>query len=164
MNPLLFWAIAGVVLAAAILVVRLANVFHAGLCLIVTFGGVAALYAALDAHFLAAVQVLIYVGAIAVILMFAVMLTHHIMARETPPSLSRQMVALVGCSMFAAIGVVLVNAEPWNLNPDFKYVTVQEIGRQFLSKGGFLLPFELVAVLLLVALVGAVMVAWKEGR
>lgn len=162
-QPILFWVLAAVVLVAAMLVVRLGNVFHAGLCLIATFGGVAGLYVLLSAHFLAAVQVLIYVGAIAVILMFAVMLTSHIMARETEASLGRQAAALVVSGLFAILGVLVVNAEPWKTTSQFTYVSVGEIGRLFLDKSKFLLPFELVAVLLLVALVGAVMVAWNEG-
>ncbi len=163
MEALLFWAIAAAVLVAGVLVVRLGNIFHAGLCLIVTFGGVAAIYAMLGAHFVAAVQVLIYVGAIAVILMFAVMLTQHIAQREAQVPLSRHVAAALSCGLFAFFGLVVVNAQSWDVAASPNYLEIREIGRQFLDKNHLLLPFEMVAVLLLVALVGAVMVAWKEG-
>ncbi len=64
---------------------------------------------------------------------------------------------------FAFFGLVVVNAQSWDVAASPNYLEIREIGRQFLDKNHLLLPFEMVAVLLLVALVGAVMVAWKEG-
>lgn len=160
----LFWPIALFVVVAALQVVQLQNIFHAGLCLVLTFGGVAALYVMLGAHFIAAVQVLIYVGAIAVILMFAVMLTHHIAHEESDVPLGRRVGAFLLCGGFAWLGLLAVQTYPFVRNRYFQYVTIDQIGKQFLNKSAFLLPFELVAVLLLIALVGAVMVAWREDR
>jgi len=166
MQPVFFWALAAVIMLGSGLVVRLPNIFHAGLALVTTFGAVAGIYAMLDAHFLAAVQVLIYIGAISVILLFGVMLTQHIAARETGVSRLRHVGAFLACALFAAFGTTVVNSQKWPVLADpskFKYVSVQDIGFAFLDKSRFLLPFELVAVLLLVALVGAVLVAFKEG-
>ena len=166
MNPVLFWAISAMVLIGAILVVRLSNIFHAGLCLVATFFGVAGLYSMLDAHFLSAVQILIYIGAISIIIMFAVMLTHHLDERQTPIPLTRQAGVASCCIAFAALALAAVWHQSWNVlgaMQDQKYIEVQELGRLFMDKNSFLLPFELVGVLLLAALVGAIMVAWK-GR
>lgn len=166
MNPVLFWAISAMVLIGAILVVRLSNIFHAGLSLVATFFGVAGLYAMLGAHFLSAVQVLIYIGAISIIIMFAVMLTHHLETGQAPVPWTRQAGVASCCLAFAALALAAVWHQSWNVLgavQDFKYIEVQEIGRHFMDKNTFLLPFELVGVLLLMALVGAIMVAWK-GR
>lgn len=165
MEPVFFWGLATVTVVAALLVVRLPNIFHAGLGLVATFGAVAGIYAMLDAHFLAAVQVLIYIGAISVILMFGVMLTQHIAARESGVSRLRHLGAFLVCALFAGFGITVVNTQKWQLaTGDFQYLSVGQIGQLFLDKNRFLLPFELVAVLLLVALVGAVLVAFKEGE
>lgn len=167
MNPVLFWALSAMVLIGAILVVRLGNLFHAGLSLVVTFFGVAGLYSMLDAHFLSAVQVLIYIGAISIIIMFAVMLTHHIYERESPVTLGRQLGVGICCLAFAGLSTAAIWHQRWNVLAsvgDFRYIEPQEIGMHFLDKNGFLFPFELVGVLLLVVLVGAVMVAWKGQK
>lgn len=169
MNPYLFYAIAAVIVLGAIGVVRSANIFHAGLSMALTFGAVAAIYGMLDAHFLALVQVLVYVGAIAVILKFAVMLTQHIGQREPGPPLARQLSALLGCCAFAGLVLYVIYQQQWTLvtgDPAASYLGVKDIGRLFLGRdrGFYFVPFEMVGVLLLMALVGAVMVAAKEDR
>lgn len=170
MNPILFYCVAAVVLLAAIGVVRSSNIFHAGLSLALSFFGVAAIYVMLDAHFIAAVQVLIYVGAIAVIVMFAVMLTQHISDREKGPPFTRQISTLFAVTIFAAICLTAINAQNWSSTMGSwtaaSYLSVKQIGMLFLGrdKDHYMLPFEIVGLLLLMALVGAVMVASKEDR
>lgn len=169
MNPYLFYAIAAVIVFGAIGVVRSANIFHAGLSLALTFGAVAAIYGMLDAHFLAVVQVLVYVGAIAVILKFAVMLTQHISQREPGPPLARQLSALVACFGFSGLVLYCVFQQRWAVapwDPAKSYIDVKMLGRLFLGRehGQYFVPFEIVGVLLLMALIGAVMVASKEER
>lgn len=164
MNTVLFGAIAAFVLLSACMVVRVSNLFHAGLSLVATFFGVAAVYAMLEAHFLAAVQVLIYVGAIAVILKFAVMLTQHLTEKEPPGTRGRTWGAFALCTSFAVSCLYVIYAQPWSTTAKANYLAVSDIGRLFLDRNEFLLPFEMVAVLLLVALVGAIMVASKEGE
>jgi NADH-quinone oxidoreductase subunit J len=165
MNPYLFYAISAVVVLGALGVVRAANIFHAGLSLALTFGAVAAVYGMLDAHFIAVVQVLIYVGAIAVILKFAVMLTQHIGQREPGPPFARQLSTLIGVAIFAALVLIALYSQTWPLaqwDPVTSYLTVKQIGRLFLTT--YVVPFEMVGVLLLMALIGAVMVASKEEK
>lgn len=165
-NPILFYTIAAAVILGAVAVVRAANIFHAGLCLVLCFGAVAALYAMLDAHFIAAVQLLIYVGAIAVILTFAVMLTQHIGAKEPGPPLARQLGALTGCALFAVLVLRVIYAQTWPVAAwtQSSYISAKNIGLLFLGreKGQYLFGFEVVGVLLLMALVAAAMVASKE--
>ncbi len=167
MNPYLFWLLFCVVMGGAFGVIRAANIFHAGLCLALTFGAVAGVYALLGAHFVAAVQLLIYVGAIAVILKFAVMLTQHIDQREVRHPFMRGFSTFLVVALFAAMVLVVIFNQQFvtaPYDPVTDYVGVKAIGERFLSQGlgGYLLPFEMVGMLLLMALVGAVMVASKE--
>jgi NADH-quinone oxidoreductase subunit J len=82
LSLLLFYLLAGVILICAILVVTLRNIFHSALFLVLTFFFVAGIYLMLNAEFLAAVQVLIYVGAVTILILFAIMLTHQIQSRS----------------------------------------------------------------------------------
>lgn len=154
-----FYLLAGVVLASAWSVVRGPNLFHAGLALIVCFMGVAGLYINLQAPFLGAMQVLIYAGAIAVLLLFAFMLTHDLMkpSRERFQHLSGILVTLL-------VGTVLVGT---SLQQDWYPASGQsvEFGTRALARSymtQYLLPFEVVALLLLACLVGAIVIARKE--
>lgn len=169
MNLFLFYAIAAVIVLGAIGVVRVPNIFHAGLCMALTFGAVAVIYGMLDAHFLALVQVLVYVGAIAVILKFAVMLTQHIDQRERPPLFGKHLGALLGSCTFGLLALYVIYQQQWAVaawDPSTSYIGVKDIGRLFLGRehGYYFVPFEMVGVLLLMALIGAVMVAAKEDR
>jgi NADH-quinone oxidoreductase subunit J len=81
MELAVFYILLAIIIVSAILVVILRNIFHSALMLILCFFGVAALYITLDADFLAAVQVLIYVGAVTILMIFAVMVTHQLTGR-----------------------------------------------------------------------------------
>lgn len=82
MSLILFYLLAGVILVCAVMVVTLRNVFHSALLLVLTFFFVAGIYLMLNAEFLAAVQVLVYVGAVTILILFAIMLTHQIQSRS----------------------------------------------------------------------------------
>lgn len=156
-----FYLLAGIVLSSAWAVVRNSNLFHAGLSLIVCFVGVAGLYVNLGAPFLGAMQVLIYAGAIAVLLLFAFMLTHDLMN----PRIDRfQKVG--GSAAALALAAVLIGGlltTDWypTLGVDVD-MGVARLARNYM--GDFLLPFEIIALLLLSALVGALVIARKEEQ
>lgn len=154
-----FFILAGIVLASAWSVVRNENLFHAGLSLIVCFVGVGGLYVNLQAPFLGAMQVLIYAGAIAVLLLFGFMLTHDLMK----PKGERYQRAAGGLTALALAGVLVPISILGQWYPaSGKPVTfgVESLAKAYMTD--FLLPFELVALLLLAALVGAVVIARKE--
>lgn len=164
MSPLLFYFVAGIVLIPALAVVLSENLFHAGLSMIVSFLGIAAIYAMLSAPFVAAMQVLVYAGAIAVILLFAFMLTHDIMKPQLPSSRFQQSASGLVCFILA---VFIARVGLWS---EWGKLEVQSaagvdlavLGEKFLTD--YLVPFELVSLLLLMTLVGAIVIARKEEK
>lgn len=155
---LVFFLIAALTLTAAFLTVLVRNIFHAALSLVGTFFGVAAIYLMLEAEFLAIVQVLVYIGAIAVLILFAVMLTRGLMKKDTI-SFNKQWAwaALAVSTLFLGMFILALQV-PWLQSGTAVYMdTVPFLGQQLLTT--YLLPFEVVSVLLLAALVGAFIIA-----
>jgi NADH-quinone oxidoreductase subunit J len=162
----LFLASAIVILGSAIMMVTTRNLVHAALWLIVTLFGVAALYAVLDAGFLAVVQVVIYIGAIAILFIFAVMLTRKEM-RDRGAQLNPGwwLGAVVAALTFGGLYLLLrgwpeFDRLPGSMPPGFDAVAA--LGNALVSPQAFVLPFEVASVLLVAALVGAVYVAFTR--
>ncbi|MSQ29310.1 MAG: NADH-quinone oxidoreductase subunit J [Dehalococcoidia bacterium] len=153
-----FWLLAGVTMGGALLVFLSRNLMHAVLFLVFAFIGMAGLFVTLSADFIAVAQVLIYAGAVSVLLVFAVMLT-PLASRDNGNSLFMLPGVLLGLG-FAAVSAFVAVRVGWpQLTGDAvdaqSFVgTVRTIGSALL--GTNLLPFELASVLLLVALVGAI--------
>jgi NADH-quinone oxidoreductase subunit J len=147
-------------LASSGVVVFSANLVRSAFALLLTFFGVAGIYVLLGADFLAATQVLIYVGGILVLLLFAVMLTHRIQdARLSSESRHRGRAGLLAALVFVMLALMAL-ATPWPQHPLPDAPTTAPIGEQLLS--AYLLPFEAVSVLLLVVMVGAAVIARRE--
>lgn len=160
MHTLAFFLLSGITLAAAAGVVFKRNLVQSAFLLSVTFLGVAGLYMTLEAEFLAAVQALVYSGAVAVLVVIGVMLTHREdMSRSNPPN---KMIVAGGLASLAIVGVLVwaVLGTSWQTGKG-GIVGAGDIGRRFLTD--FAPPFEAVALLLLAALIGAV-VLFKGGR
>ena len=164
MSPMIFYFVAGIIIIPALAVVLSENLFHAGLSMIVSFLGIAAVYAMLSAPFLAAVQVLVYAGAIAVILLFAFMLTHDIMQPQQMSTKIQQTASLFVCTILAVfMGRVLLASNWGKLEPQaVEGIPLENLGEGFLTD--FLVPFELISLLLLMTLVGSIVIARKEER
>lgn len=161
MSPLLFYFLAGMIVIPAIAVVQSRNLFHAGLSMIVSFLGIAGIYVALAAPFVAGMQVMVYAGAIAVILLFAFMLTHDISQPLRETTKFHQASAAVVSFLLGGAMLRLLFSSGWERlqkQPGPKDLT--ELGSKFLTD--FLVPFELVSILLLMTLVGAIVIARKE--
>jgi len=164
---IIFLALSALTLVAAIMVVTVKNIIHASLWLITSFFGVGALYLLMEAEFIAVVQVLIYVGAISILILFAIMLTRHVTGEGVRQLYQRWWIALIVAA--ALFGLLIV---PTVLN--YQWATVQptpagqvasiasarELGTAFMRE--YLLPFEIASVLLLVALIGAIVIAFEE--
>jgi NADH-quinone oxidoreductase subunit J len=162
----LFLAAAVVVLASAVMMVTTRNLVHAALWLILTLFGVAVLFAILDAGFLAVVQVVIYIGAIAILFIFAVMLTRKEM-RDRGAQLNQGwwLGAVVAALTFGGLYLLLSSWSPLGrlpgpIPPGFD--AVGALGNALVAPDGFVLPFEVASVLLVAALVGAVYVAFTR--
>lgn len=155
-----FFVLAILTVAAALVVVFGKNIVHAALSLVLTFAGVAGLYILLDAEFLAAVQVLLYVGGITILILFAIMLTSRI-AGGGVRILNEQ----VGVSLVVVGGLLLLilftlQKLPFSGSAPPPVPTIPSIGRLLITT--YLLPFEVASILLLAALIGAIILARKE--
>lgn len=150
-------ALGAVAVGAGLLVVTTRHVVRAGLWLVVTLGAVAGLYLVLSAELLAWVQVLLYVGAVVVLLLFAVMLTRAPIGASDDLDRVRWPGALVGAGAAAGLGVLLIDAFHWSRVGLPEPGTAEAIGGAVFRT--WVLPFELVSVLLLAALVGAIVVS-----
>jgi NAD(P)H-quinone oxidoreductase subunit 6 len=163
LEPMVFYLVAGVTVAAALGVAFSRNIVYSAFALMGTFMGAAGLFVMLAADFVAVVQVLVYVGGILVLTLFAVMLTHRIAdVRISNRSVGR----LPGLAIVLVLGAVMGRAvltTSWH-SADAGSVqsTTYGIGDEFLTR--YLLPFELASVVLLAALIGAVALSRKELR
>lgn len=154
-----FYLLAGLVLTSAWSVVRNENLFHAGLSLILCFVGIAGLYINLDAPFLGAMQVLVYAGAIAVLLLFGFMLTHDLMkARQER---NQHAGGIFSALLVAAVLIGTIVTSPWHPGSGHPVkFGVESLARRYMQDD--LVSFEVVALLLLASLIGAIVVARKE--
>ncbi len=161
-QQVIFWFLAVVMAGAAIRVVTTRNVVHAALYLVATLLGAAALYILLLAEFVGWAQVLVYVGAIVVLMLFGLMLTRAPIGSANFDNDQRLVAALVAGLLFAVSSWIMIDAfgnQKVDLAVDTQENT-RSIGETIFS--WYVLPFEIVSVLLLAALVGAVLIARKE--
>ncbi|MFQ5599034.1 MAG: NADH-quinone oxidoreductase subunit J [Candidatus Krumholzibacteriia bacterium] len=158
---LLFYVFAAITVLPAFVVVFSRNLLYSAFSLLFTLSGVAALYGLLGADFLAVTQVLVYVGGILVLILFGVMFTQKVYdVRAEAMSFKRRRAAIVGIAVFASL-VAVGRSVDWPLAEGRQVVpTSATIGDLLLSE--YLLPFEVISVLLLVVLIGAVVVGKKE--
>jgi len=160
LQHILFLVFGAITLAAALLVVTRRNVFHAALFMVLSFFGVAGLYVLLEAPFLAAVQLFIYVGGISVLIIFAIMLTRELMEPDSPAVISQWWAAalvMVGlCAVLAWMVLTRDWGPPAGPVPDN---TIAILGKALVDPQGMVLPFEVASVLLVAALVGAMTIA-----
>jgi NADH-quinone oxidoreductase subunit J len=155
-----FWLLAALTVGSALGVVAVRDLIRAVVLLITSFLGVAGLYITLSADFVAVVQVLIYAGAISVLILFAIMLTPRAGRDNAETFLQLPGLLLAGLVAFT-IGLVSLETE-WSVveNGGFEE-TASVIGEALLSK--YVLPFEMASVLLLAAMMGAILLVRPEG-
>jgi NADH-quinone oxidoreductase subunit J len=159
-EAVVFWVFAVLTVGSAAVVVFARSLIYSAFALLFTFFGVAALYVLLGADFLAAAQLLIYIGGILVLLLFGVMLTHKIYQLDLKTeTVQRVPGILVGIGLFAVLAQVAV-VTAWPQAARMPGPTTGSIGQLFL--GEYLLAFEAASVLLLVALVGAAMIVRRR--
>lgn len=180
--PKVFYLISIITIVSAILVITLRSLFKSALFLILCLFSIAGLFITLDAEFLAAVQVLIYIGAISVLILFAIMLTRRandpLVSQKTRSFLLGAFVsALLLFFLILVVGKltlpeypepeeeVTVEVEGEGVEVETEEparTTTESLGELLLSY--YLLPFEIVSVLLLGAIIGAIVIARKEDK
>jgi NADH-quinone oxidoreductase subunit J len=160
-----FWIVAVLTIAGSLAAVLFRNLVHCALALTVAFAGLALLFLQLDAQFAGFVQILVYVGAVAILIVFAILLTR---SSETPKEggvFSRTWIAglIIAAAVFAVLGwAVLQSSAGLPHEAATPTVSVQQIGTALM--GRYVLPLEIIASLLTTALIGAVIVALHEKK
>ena len=162
---IVFYVFAFIVLCSAFVVVFSRNIIYSAFSLLFTFFGVAGLYALLQADFLAITQILIYVGGILVLLLFGVMLTNKVISVDIKTGTMQTVPALLIVAVVAGSLSGLFYST-WKDTPTpastVLKTTTKSLGEMLMT--GYLLPFEIASVILLVALIGAAMISRREGK
>ena len=154
--------LAALVLVGAVWVVTLRNLFRAALSLGLVLLGVAGLFLVLEAEFLAFAQLLVYVGAILTLVVFAIMLTSRL---QTPGPVATRRPILPAALASLALFVVLVSATHalvWPESPSAGAIPLSTLGEQLVTT--FVLPFEVISLVFVAAMVGAITIAARAGR
>jgi NADH:ubiquinone oxidoreductase subunit 6 (subunit J) len=136
------------------------NLIHGAMYLILALFGMAGMFILLEAPFLAAVQILVYVGAISVLITITIMVTRRVMGATENINRQWPLAALIGVLVFGVLGFVILNQFGWlypsgSVRADY----ISQLGTALVDHQGFLLPFEVASVLLLAAMIGSIVVA-----
>jgi len=161
--PLTFFILAAVTLGSAIAAITLRNLIHCALSLSVTFAGLAALYLQLNAQFVGFAQILVYIGAVAILIVFAILLTGPGESREAIFSSSWFIGAAIAAFVFAVLSAAILGSKTIIRDvPGAPQPTVKQIGDELMTR--YVLPLEVLGLLLTAALLGAVIIALQERR
>ena len=155
-----FFALAGLTVLAALAVVTLRNILHSALALVVAFIGVAGIYLLLQAEFIAMVQVLLYIGAVMVLILFAIMLTQRLTEERLRQFTGKWWLAAPLALLLLVLIVPAILTTSWARLPQGQLPSDGVVALGTLLMNRYVLPFEIASVLLLVALIGAIVVAW----
>jgi NADH-quinone oxidoreductase subunit J len=163
-TAIIFYCISALILGGGILAVTSRKIFRSAIWLLTSLVGVAALYFWMQVEFIAAVQIIVYVGGIVVLIIFSIFLTHQ-SGRDLPKPLMKR-------TVFSVLASLLGLGFSYNLITEYGFQpttipftpTVSDIGTQMLSptEHGYVLPFEVVSMLLLSAMIGCIVIAMKS--
>jgi NADH-quinone oxidoreductase subunit J len=168
-ETVVFLLLSGITLGGAVLVVITRNLFHGALYLMASLFGVAGLFALLAAPFLAGVQVVVYIGAIAILIIFAIMLTPQVTQMKGPENSQWQASLVLAVIFFLTLISVVtplmdeLGVKNWSARFTQKHPasvpsdSMVALGRSLVDQNAYLLPFEVASVLLMAALIGAVL-------
>lgn len=167
-EQFVFLLAAVITLGSALMVVTAPNMIRSALWLVLALFGVAILYALLNSGFFAVVQVVVYIGAIAILFIFAVMLTRRVMDDPGPQANPGWWAsALVALGLFVTLAFLLSRWQQFGaLAPELTSDTdaLMQLGAALVSPNGYVVPFEVASVLLVAAMVGAIYVVWGKGK
>jgi NADH-quinone oxidoreductase subunit J len=158
----LLWILSAVMIGSALLVVTMRDIIRCGLAMIVCFGALAGIYVILGAPLIGATQVIVYIGAISVLILFAIMLTQTKDAPRVLVFQTQSAAAAVAAIIIAIVIALSVTATDWSETPERIRLATNELSRILFTEAGNLLPFEVIGVLLLAAVIGGVFLAKRE--
>ena len=164
--PLPFAITAALTLVSAVCAMSLRNLVHCALCLIVTFAGLAALFLQLGAQFVGFAQILVYIGAVAILILFAILLTRssEMTSTQAPIASSSWWLGVaVALMMFASLTLAVVGSTTLKQSARTPpAIPVKELGAQLMDN--YVLPLEVIGLLLTAAMVGAALIAMPERK
>lgn len=162
---IIFYLLAAFILGNGILAMTTTKIFRAAIFLLFTLIGVAGLYFWMQIEFVAAVQIIVYVGGIVVLIIFSIFLTQQSGLEMPKATLQRKIFSGIAALCGAGLTGLLISQYGFTNNPDaILDDSVQNIGTQMLDYEdvGFALPFEVISILLLAAMIGAIVIAMKS--
>jgi NADH-quinone oxidoreductase subunit J len=161
----MFYLFSGIILVFALLSITTRRILRAAVYLLFVLIATAGLYFLLQYQFMAAVQLTLYAGGIVVLIIFSILLTHHISHRFKHPDLTKLFMGVSVAVVGSAITIYTILTYPFQTSTVSEMpATMENIGNQLLGteKNGYVLPFELISILLLAAMVAAIIIAKKE--
>lgn len=164
-NVIMFYLFSGIILVFALLSITTRRILRAAVYLLFVLIATAGLYFLLQYQFMAAVQLTLYAGGIVVLIIFSILLTHHISHRFKHPDLTKLIMGVSVAVVGSAITIYTILTYPFQTSTVSEMpATMENIGNQLLGteKNGYVLPFELISILLLAAMVAAIIIAKKE--
>jgi NADH-quinone oxidoreductase subunit J len=162
---ILFYLLAALTLACAVLSVSTRQIFRAAIYLLFTLIGIAGIYFWLDYQFIAAVQIVVYVGGIVVLIIFSIFLTQQAGEKLAKQKIGRKIFSALAVFCAFALTMLQMYQHDFVITSDQSAGnTVKDIGRRMLDTGenGYALPFEVVSMLLLAAMVGCIVIALRS--
>ena len=161
LYDIIFYLFAFVTIASAFVVVTAKNIIYSAFSLLVTLFGIAGLYVLLGSDFVAVVQLMVYIGGILILLLFGVMLTNKITSVQIKTGSVQILPALTGGIILAVTLIIIITNTEWRNNPAAIPQTVTK-GLGALLVTDYVLIFELLGILLLIALIGAASIARRD--
>jgi len=164
MEKIIFYTLALIMIVFAIASVTSRKMLRSVIYLLFVLCGIAGLYFLIDYNFLAAIQLTVYAGGIIVLIIFSVLLVHHIEMELEIAKLSKKILVGIACLIGLGVFLTTIYSHEFNVVENSLTTTTSDIGTKLLSyeAGGFILPFEVISVLLLAAMVGAIVIAKGE--
>lgn len=164
LSVFMFYLLSGIILIFSVLSVTTRRILRAAVYLLFVLVATSGLYFMLKYEFMAAVQLTLYAGGIVVLIIFSILLTHHISHRFPRPALANLLMGIGVAVTGSAVVLATLLTHSFKASTPTLKVDMTEIGNQLLSTGknGYVLPFELISILLLAAMIAAIVVAKKE--
>src|SRR6187551_1445833 len=161
-DDVLWWILGALMIGSGLLVVTMRDIIRCGLAMIVCFMALAGIYVLMGVPLLGAAQVIVYIGAISVLILFAIMLTQTKDAPRVLVFQTQTAAAAVASILIAIVLALSITATDWGELPERVRLATNELSRILFTDAGNLLPFEVIGVLLLAAVIGGVFLAKRE--
>ncbi len=161
MERILFYLLAGIAIASAFMTVTTVKIYRAVLYLLFTLLSIAGIYFLMDYDFIGAVQLSVYAGGIMVLFIYTVMLTEKVGESMRKIALFRRLIAGITVLSLMILALIAIWKFDFQVSTSTQPLTVEQVGKSMLSydKGGFILPFEVISVLLLAVMIAAIVIA-----